>query len=130
MRKPEFGRSVLLYCDEETTYLVRNSLISVNVIDCIGLENYTLKEILDQEDISGNGKANRNEERFCYAIFNGFDNNAIGNTIKEIRQLLQKDWIFASTTESNLNWKLEDLLAELTQEHDYFMKGRRVELEE
>ncbi len=130
MKKPVFGRSVLLYCDEETTYLVRNSLISVNVIDCIGLENRTLKEILNQEDITGNGKVNRNEERFCYAIFDGFDNNAVGSTIKEIRKLLQKDWIFASTTESNLNWKLEDLLAELTQEHDYFMKVRRVELEE
>jgi len=130
MRKPELGRSILLYCDEETTSPVRKSSINVNVIDCIGLENRTLKEILDQEDIRGNGKVNRNEERFCYAIFNGFDNNAIGNTIKEIRQLLQKDWIFASTTESNLNWKLKDLLAELTQEHNYFKKARRVELEE
>lgn len=129
MRKPESGRSVLLCCDKELTSLVRSSLNNVTVIDCIGMENSTLREILEKEAVSQNGRA-KNREHLCYAIFNGFENSTIGSTIKEIRRLLQKECVFATTTESNLNWKLEDLLAELTEEHDYFKKVRRVELEE
>jgi len=130
MRKPESGSSVLLYCDEESTSLVRSSLNNVTVIDCIGMENCTLREILNKESVSQNGKVNRNGEFLCYAIFNGFDNSSVGSTINEIRRLLRKECVFATTTESNLNWKLEDLLAELTEEHDYFKKARRVELGE
>ena len=63
-------------------------------------------------------------------MITGGDLKGFGSTIKEIRRLLQKECVFATTTESNLNWKLEDLLAELTEEHDYFKKVRRVELEE
>ncbi|MBN2252292.1 MAG: DUF3783 domain-containing protein, partial [Kosmotogaceae bacterium] len=123
-------RSVLLYCDEESTSLLRDSLSNFTVIDCVGMENGILREILNEEVISQNGRVNRNGETLCYVIFNGFDNSTIGSTIKEIRLLLQKECVFATTTESNLNWKLEDLLSELTEEHDYFKKARRVELEE
>jgi len=36
-----------------------------------------------------------------------------------------KDFIFATTTDNSLSWKLQDLIGELTKEHEYFKNKKK-----
>ncbi|MDD3461573.1 hypothetical protein KU43_01630 [Mesotoga sp. SC_NapDC2] len=124
----ELQRAVLLHCDEAATEVLRKSFKDTTVIDCRGLENLTLKEILNSECPKKEAPLTSGEV-LCYVIFSGFENSYIGQIIKQIRQYLGRDLVFATTTESNMNWKMSDLLSELAEEHNYFVKARREKLD-
>ncbi|HOO75842.1 MAG: DUF3783 domain-containing protein [Thermotogae bacterium] len=56
-------------------------------------------------------------------IMNGLDNKQILKVMKAVKEIegLPKI-IFASTTKINSEWKLQDLISELTKEHEEMMK--------
>ncbi|WP_297480518.1 DUF3783 domain-containing protein [Thermococcus sp.] len=50
----------------------------------------------------------------------GLDNEGIKRVIETVRRLSKERVIFATTTETNLKWALEELLDELRSEDEYF----------
>jgi len=64
-----------------------------------------------------------------FVIMHGLDNGGIKRVITEVRKLVEGRVIFATTTETNLNWTLEELLDELRREDEYFraMKAAKKE---
>lgn len=56
-------------------------------------------------------------------LLHNFDKQEILKSMKLLKELFNgEDIIFASTTPTSLQWKLEDLLEELHQEHEEFKK--------
>lgn len=61
------------------------------------------------------------EERVV--IMHNFEKGEISKLLKVIRETFpDKEFIFASTTPTNLEWKLQDLIGELQKEHEEFKK--------
>ena len=44
--------------------------------------------------------------------------------MRAVRAALKTDVIFSITTETNLEWKVKDLITELISEHEYMKKFR------
>ncbi|AHL22255.1 DUF3783 domain-containing protein [Thermococcus nautili] len=80
----------------------------------------TLAEILERTTEGGN--LDWAGERFV--IMHGLDNEGIKRVINEVRKLAEGRVIFATTTETNLKWTLEELLDELRREDEYFRAMR------
>ncbi|NJE55388.1 DUF3783 domain-containing protein [Thermococcus sp. 21S9] len=59
-----------------------------------------------------------------FLIMHGLDNEGIKRVINEVRKLAEGRVIFATTTETNLKWTLEELLDELRREDEYFRAMR------
>lgn len=59
-----------------------------------------------------------------FVIMHGVDNETLKDAIKTVRSLDLGRIIFATTTETSLTWKLEDLLDELMAEDEYFQALR------
>ncbi|NJE04637.1 DUF3783 domain-containing protein [Thermococcus sp. M36] len=55
-----------------------------------------------------------------FVIMHGLDNEAIKGVIRAVKGLNLGRIIFATTTETSLTWRLEDLLNELIKEDEYF----------
>jgi len=57
-------------------------------------------------------------------IFHGFSKEELPAIMKAIKDTAGKgaDIIMAVSTPTSLEWKLNDLIAELTREHEYFKK--------
>ncbi|ACJ16306.1 hypothetical protein, conserved [Thermococcus onnurineus NA1] len=59
-----------------------------------------------------------------FVIMHDVDNETLKGVIKAVRSLDLGRVIFATTTETSLTWKLEDLLNELMEEDEYFQAMR------
>ena len=66
-----------------------------------------------------------------FVIMHGLDNETLKEVIRSVKALNLGRVIFATTTETSLAWKLEDLLNELMAEDEYFkaMRWAREEAE-
>jgi len=61
------------------------------------------------------------EERVI--IMHNFEKGEVSKLLKVIREAFpDKEFIFASTTPTNLEWKVQDLIGELKKEHEEFKK--------
>ena len=60
-----------------------------------------------------------------FVIMHDVDNETLKEIIRAVRSLDLGRVIFATTTETSLTWKLEDLLNELVEEDEYFQAMRR-----
>lgn len=59
-------------------------------------------------------------------IINGLNKEQTLAILRAIRSLEEfPEIIFATTTEINKNWKLEDLIFEIKKEHDFIKKNKR-----
>jgi len=63
-----------------------------------------------------------------FVIIHGLGGQEIGKIMAEVRKLAKGRVIFATTTETNLNWTLEELLEELRREDEYFRAMREAKL--
>ncbi len=59
-----------------------------------------------------------------FVLMHNLSNSEIKSVLSVFKSLGLKDVIFATTTETSLKWKLEDLLLELIKEDEYF-KNRK-----
>ncbi|HPC24664.1 MAG TPA: DUF3783 domain-containing protein [Fervidobacterium sp.] len=56
-------------------------------------------------------------------IMHNFEKGEISKLLKVIREAFpDKEFIFASTTPTNLEWRVQDLIGELKKEHEEFKK--------
>jgi hypothetical protein len=122
-------RSILLYCDRSAFERLLDLFADVSLIDCKGQENEIVGEILENGKGVRKEKAGNGEDGLCYAVFDGFSDESLGNAIDTIRHYTGREWVFATTTESNLSWRMNELLIELTEEHNYFRKARQKKVE-
>lgn len=117
MREPLERIAVLVNADQKAFEAIAENVEVVEVIDCRGFEQCTLEAILA-------GRAERSDlsvrSAYNFIVFNGLTSESVGELMSLIKSLMHRDWIFATTTQTNLNWKLIDLQRELSQEHDYF----------
>ncbi|HRB91457.1 MAG TPA: DUF3783 domain-containing protein, partial [Fervidobacterium sp.] len=61
------------------------------------------------------------EERVI--IMHNFEKGEVSKLLKVVREAFpDKEFIFASTTPTNLEWKVQDLIGELKKEHEEFKK--------
>ncbi|WP_457742189.1 DUF3783 domain-containing protein [Thermococcus sp.] len=79
-----------------------------------------VEEILERT--TEGGKLDWIKGRFL--IMHGLNNEEIKRVIDEARKLSDGRVIFATTTETNLKWTLEELLEELKAEDEYFRAMR------
>lgn len=56
-------------------------------------------------------------------LMHGFTNEEVTKILDAYKKISQMpSSIFAATTETSLNWKVKDLIAELEKEHEEFKK--------
>jgi len=60
-----------------------------------------------------------------FAIMHGMNNEEVKKVLGVFKTQGIKDVIFATTTETSLNWKLSNLLDELLEEDEYFKKIKK-----
>jgi len=60
-----------------------------------------------------------------FVIMHNLQNDEIKEILSVFKKFKRWDIIFATTTETSLKWRLEDLLNELVKEDEYFRKGNR-----
>jgi len=61
------------------------------------------------------------EERVI--IMHNFEKGEVSKLLKVVREAFpDKEFIFPSTTPTNLEWKVQDLIGELKKEHEEFKK--------
>lgn len=84
------------------------------MINANGKEEETISEIINgsvyYEEIEG-----LSDTVIC--IFNGMVKDEIFALMKNFKENYSVEWIFATTTETNMNWKMGDLILELKMEH-------------
>ncbi|OAA31214.1 hypothetical protein AT15_06875 [Kosmotoga arenicorallina S304] len=108
---------VLYYTEsEEEKRIVEEFFINYETIDCTGLEEKKLDSIISGEIEKASHKK-WSSNHYSFMIFHKMESKEILEILKHIRQVSKSEWIFATTTENNLNWVLKDLLKELIEEH-------------
>ena len=57
-------------------------------------------------------------------MFHGFEQEEVLEFVRLIKAGFQKprEVAFCMTTETNLEWKIKDLIADVTEEHQYMMR--------
>ncbi|ANQ53090.1 MULTISPECIES: DUF3783 domain-containing protein [Thermosipho] len=61
-----------------------------------------------------------------FVILHGFEKDDIFKVMKILKENFpEKELIFATTTPTNLNWKLSDLIVEIEKEHKVMKKMRK-----
>ena len=88
----------------------------VTLISGSGKEEETVGDILEKE-----GAEAFQAMDFSILMFLNFDDGMIDKTLKAFPKDVKRP-IFCTTTERNVNWKLSDLIKDLLEEHDFFMK--------
>ncbi|WP_456422096.1 DUF3783 domain-containing protein [Thermococcus sp.] len=83
------------------------------------LRDIKVRELLNRRE---GGNYLWTEQRFV--IMHEPTNEDIKTVMKNVRELIGREVIFATTTETNLNWTLEELLEELKAEDEYFRAMR------
>jgi len=64
-------------------------------------------------------------ERFL--LFHGFTEEGLHVLIKTCKKLFpDKDLVFAVTTETNMQWKVSELIEEVLKEHEYMKQQKGV----
>jgi len=94
----------------------------IEIVKCNGIEFYPVYELLLGIH---NPKEEKNTYKYNYGIFHNFSKDEIIKYIPLIRKCLEEKVIFATTTPTNLNWGLLDLINEITQEHEEIMEIRK-----
>jgi len=122
--KVDSEKAILLHCDQEVTELLKKRIRGISLVDCHGLEQSSIRTILSNETVRSDSRSDSEETDCCFVIFNGIDSGHINQAISYIKSLSQRRWIFATTTPSNLDWSLDELLRELMCEHNYFNARR------
>ncbi len=89
------------------------------LIDGKGTEDVLINNIINNELKDVDDSDTNLAEGNSFIIFHNVDGKTINDVIKNIR-LNSEACIFATTTETNLNWTLKELLSELIQEHKRF----------
>ncbi|MEA2066227.1 MAG: DUF3783 domain-containing protein [Thermotogota bacterium] len=89
------------------------------LIDGKGLEDKLINNIVNNELKDVDDSDTNLSRSNSFIIFHNVDGKTINDVIKNIR-LKGKSCVFATTTETNLNWTLKELLSELIQEHKRF----------
>lgn len=108
---------VLYYTEsDEEKRIVEEFFINYKTVDCTGLEEKKLDSIISGE-IEKEAPRKWGLNRYSFMIFHNMNNKEILEILKHFRQVSKSSWIFATTTENNLNWILKDLLKELIEEH-------------
>lgn len=117
--------SILVWCDQEALDVLRERIPGIVIVDCRGFEQYTVESILKGESIerelfSNGGRRGDENEAYCFVVFDGLKNELVGRAVSFIKKAVGRRWIFATTTENNISWKLKNLQEELIEEHNYF----------
>lgn len=107
-------KCVLVYGSVETIGILEKSMFEFVIINVTGRGKETIKEIIDNPDLS---KESKDVFGPCICIFNGLVKEEIFSLMKIIRKATLKEWIFATTTATNMSWKLDNLIQELNAEH-------------
>jgi hypothetical protein len=89
------------------------------LIDGKGREDMLINNIINNELKDIDDSDTNLSKSNSFIIFHNVEGKTINDVIKNIR-LKGKSCIFATTTETNLNWTLKELLSELIQEHKRF----------
>ncbi|NJE61205.1 DUF3783 domain-containing protein [Thermococcus sp. 21S7] len=83
--------------------------------------DWVVSEVVDKaEELSGSGYWHLRK----FVIMHGVDNETLKNVMRSVKSLNMGRVIFATTTETSLTWRLEDLLSELMAEDEYFKAAR------
>ncbi|CAD5244381.1 DUF3783 domain-containing protein [Thermococcus camini] len=83
--------------------------------------DWVVSEIVEKaEELSGSSYWHLRK----FVIMHGLDNETLKGIIRAVKSLNLGRVIFATTTETSLTWKLEDLLNELISEDEYFRAMR------
>ncbi|WP_018963578.1 DUF3783 domain-containing protein [Coprothermobacter platensis] len=63
------------------------------------------------------------EQRFV--LLHGFSDEELSKVMKACRAALpEKEFVFAVTTPTNMQWKVGDLMEEVVKEHEFMKKQR------
>ncbi len=65
-------------------------------------------------------------DKYPVFIMHDVPREKLSEVMQAIRSVLGKDVIFSITTETNLQWKVQDLIKELISEHEHMKKFRSV----
>ncbi|WP_258084258.1 DUF3783 domain-containing protein [Thermococcus thermotolerans] len=122
------GRILLIGFSKEEVKALRESLPVPTFEVPEYCRDWVVSEIVEKaEKLSGSSDWHLRK----FVIMHGLDNEAIKGVIRTVKGLNLGRIIFATTTETSLTWKLEDLLNELIREDEYFkaMRWAREEAE-
>ncbi len=61
----------------------------------------------------------------------GFEKEEVFRIMKVIKETVEnpKDIAFSMSTPTNLKWKLEDIISDVREDHEYFMNMERMKKE-
>ncbi|AKI96942.1 DUF3783 domain-containing protein [Kosmotoga pacifica] len=117
----EQNESIALYYTEfeGEKEIIEKTFVNYRTIDCMGHENDKLEHIISGRHPKEPGTDEKIKTKgYSFLIFHGFENKEIIEILKFIRKVTQRPWIFATTTENNINAKFKDLIEELIIEHE------------
>lgn len=63
-------------------------------------------------------------DQYPVIIMHDIPQEKLAIVMRAVRAALKTDVIFSITTETNLEWKVKDLITELISEHEYMKKFR------
>lgn len=63
-------------------------------------------------------------DQYPVIIMHSIPQEKLAIVMRAVRAALKTDVIFSITTETNLEWKVKDLITELISEHEYMKKFR------
>jgi len=112
------NRGVLLIGFSEDEALAIRGLFDFGVFEVPGYcRDWVLREIVERaEGLAGSSQWHLRK----FVIMHNLSNEEIKAVMGRVRPLAGGRVIFATTTPTSLNWKLEDLLRELMEEDEYF----------
>ncbi|TYB80811.1 MAG: DUF3783 domain-containing protein [Kosmotoga sp.] len=94
-------------------------LVRLHLIDGTGMEDMLMSDIISNEPKEVDNSEETLAEDSSFIIFHDADGQTINTIIRNFR-INKKSCVFATTTDTNLNWTLRELLAELVKEHKRF----------
>ncbi len=101
---------------------VRGSLMGLDVFEVPEYcRDWVVSEVVTK---AGELSGSSNWHLRKFVIMHGLDNETLKEVIRSVKSLNLGRVIFATTTETSLTWRLEDLLNELMAEDEYFKAAR------
>ncbi|ASJ12619.1 DUF3783 domain-containing protein [Thermococcus thioreducens] len=111
------GRVLLIGFSKEEVNALRESLPVPAFEVPEYCRDWVVSEIVEKaENLSGSSDWHLRK----FVIMHGLDNETLKDIIRTVKSLNPGRAIFATTTETSLTWRLEDLLNELIKEDEYF----------
>ncbi|MFO7881000.1 MAG: DUF3783 domain-containing protein [Kosmotogaceae bacterium] len=95
------------------------NLDRLKFIDSTDKEDMLISDIISNEPKKVANSEISFSENNSFIIFHNVSGKTVNEVIKSIK-IKSKSCIFATTTETNMNWTLKELLSELIQEHKRF----------